>query len=40
MAIAFNGGNLEAVAKGYRERALLVASDNDHRKELELGPDG
>lgn len=44
VAVAFNGGNLEAVAKGYRERypdrALLVAGDNDHRKELELGPDG
>lgn len=39
--LAFNGGKLEAVAKGYRERypvrALLVAGDNDHRKELELG---
>ncbi|MDB5968723.1 MAG: hypothetical protein JWQ90_1173 [Hydrocarboniphaga sp.] len=44
VAVAFNGGKLEAVAKGYRERypdrALLVAGDNNHRKELELGPDG
>jgi phage/plasmid primase-like uncharacterized protein len=44
VAVAFNDRNLETVAKGYRERypyrALLLVGDNDHRKELELGPGG
>ena len=44
VAVAFNAGNLEAVAQAYRERypdrALFVAGDNDHRKPLETGPDG
>jgi putative DNA primase/helicase len=44
VAVAFNAGNLEAVAQAYRERypdrILIVAGDNDHRKPLETGLDG
>lgn len=41
---AFDSGNLDAVARQLRERypnrPMLIAADNDHRAEKELGPDG
>jgi putative DNA primase/helicase len=44
VAVAFNAGNLEPVARTYRERfpslAIIVAGDNDHEKEREIGADG
>lgn len=44
VAVAFNAGNLEAVARAFRAtdaaRPILIAADNDHRRERERGPDG
>jgi len=44
VVVAFDSGNLDAVARGLRERwpdrLLLIAADNDHRAEKELRPDG
>lgn len=42
--VAFDSGNLDAVIGQFRERfpdrQFLIASDNDHQKPLQLGPDG
>lgn len=42
--VAFDSGNLDAVAKELRERfpsrPLLIAADNDHNAPKQLGPDG
>jgi len=42
--VAFDSGNLDAVAKNLRERfpsrPLLIAADNDHNAPKQLGPDG
>ena len=42
VAVAFNAGNLEAVARGVRERwpdkTIVVAGDNDHAREREIDP--
>jgi phage/plasmid primase-like uncharacterized protein len=44
VAAAFTAGNLEAVARGCRDRHpgadIYIAGDNDHEKEREIGPDG
>jgi putative DNA primase/helicase len=44
VAAALTAGNLEAVARGCRERHpgadIYIAGDNDHQKERETGPDG
>jgi phage/plasmid primase-like uncharacterized protein len=42
VAVAFNAGNLEPVARAYRERfpnlAIIIAGDNDHGKEPRSAP--
>jgi phage/plasmid primase-like uncharacterized protein len=42
--VAFDSGNLDAVAQGLRDRfpkrSLLIAADNDHNAEKQTGPDG
>jgi antirestriction protein ArdC/phage/plasmid primase-like uncharacterized protein len=42
--VAFDSGNLDAVIAQFRERyperPFLIASDNDHQKPLQVGPDG
>lgn len=42
--VAFDSGNLQAVAEQFRERyperAILIASDNDHKSARQLRPDG
>jgi antirestriction protein ArdC/phage/plasmid primase-like uncharacterized protein len=42
--VAFDSGNLDAVARDLRERfpsrPLLIAADNDHNAPKQLGPDG
>jgi putative DNA primase/helicase len=44
VAVALFAGNLDPVAQAYRERfpelRIIVAGDNDHKKERELGADG
>ncbi len=44
VVVAFSSWNLEVVAREFRTRYLhaliVIAGDNDHRKPLELGPDG
>ncbi len=44
VVVAFSSWNLEAVAQDYRARfpqaLIVIAGDNDHRKPLEIGPDG
>jgi putative DNA primase/helicase len=44
VAVAFNAGNLLAVAEAYREknpnRTIYIGGDNDHAKEGQIGPDG
>ena len=44
VVVAFSSWNLEAVARDFRERyphaRIVIAGDNDHRKPLEIGPDG
>jgi antirestriction protein ArdC/phage/plasmid primase-like uncharacterized protein len=44
VAVAFYAGNLPVIAKIMRERypekPIFIAGDNDHRKHLELGPNG
>lgn len=44
VVVAFSSWNLEAVARDFRSRypqaRIVIAGDNDHRKPLELGPDG
>jgi phage/plasmid primase-like uncharacterized protein len=44
VVVAFSSWNLEAVVRDFRGRyphaRIVIAGDNDHRKPLELGPDG
>jgi putative DNA primase/helicase len=44
VAVAFNSGNLSAVAQRMRahfpDKPLYIAGDNDHQKARELGPNG
>ena len=44
VVVAFSSWNLEAVARDFRRRypqaRIVIAGDNDHRKPLEVGPDG
>lgn len=44
VAVAFHAGNLPNIAMAMRERypdkPIFIAGDNDHRKPLELGPNG
>jgi hypothetical protein len=44
VAVAFTSGNLGHVVQDYRKRFpdlhIVIAGDNDHRKPLEIGPDG
>jgi putative DNA primase/helicase len=44
VVVAFNAGNLEPVVRAYRQRfpalALIIAGDNDHKLERQIGADG
>lgn len=44
VVVAFNAGNLDAVARAHRtafpEARLIIAGDNDHQRPHETGPDG
>ncbi|MDB5975047.1 MAG: hypothetical protein JWR07_1807 [Nevskia sp.] len=44
VVVAFSSWNLEIVATEYRARfpktLIVIAGDNDHRKPMEIGPDG
>jgi phage/plasmid primase-like uncharacterized protein len=44
VVVAFSSWNLGVVARDYRGRfphvPIMIAGDNDHRKPLEIGPDG
>jgi phage/plasmid primase-like uncharacterized protein/antirestriction protein ArdC len=44
VAVAFNAGNLPTVAEAYRarfpDRPIVIAGDNDHMREAQIGPNG